>query len=481
MSVSGVSGRAPLRVVLTVVTVALLAVGLLVAGLTSTAILRGFLVDQVDAQLHDVIGAVSDHAQSPDPGRPGGPSGGPGGPSNLAVVYLSSSGSVIASSSPSVSPPAVPAWTAAEVAAQDERPVTLPSTDGATTWRALAAPTSAGSVVVAQNLATVDSIVRRLALIEGATALLILLALAFLAWWLVKRSLRPLNHVEETAAAIAAGDLDRRVPEGPTNTEVGRLAATFNLMLGRIQSAFAAQQQSEAAARHSEESMRRFLADASHELRTPLTSIRGYSELYRQGAMHDSDGVDRAMSRIESESVRMGGLVDDMLALARLEQPRSRELAPLDLSTVAREVVDDARVATPGRHLTLDAPHPVTTMGDDDAVRQVIANLVANAFVHTAGDVSVSVASAGDQAFVVVADEGPGLTEGQQALVFERFYRADPARSRAHGGSGLGLSIARAIIVDQGGELTVTSSPDGGSTFTIALPVTAPSQPEESR
>ena len=317
-----------------------------------------------------------------------------------------------------------------------------------------------------------DSIVRRLVLIEAATGLLILLLLAVLAWWLVRRSLRPLNEVEETAAAIAAGDLGRRVPEGPATTEVGRLAATFNVMLGRIQMAFSAQQASEAAARHSEESMRRFLADASHELRTPLTSIRGYSELYLQGAMPDESGVNRAMTRIESESVRMGGLVDDMLALARLDQPRTRELQALDLGDVARDVVDDARVAYPGRVIEVSVAEPVVAMVDDDAMRQVLANVVANAVLHTTGDVTVTVTSIEGEAHLTVADEGPGLTDEQCTLVFERFYRADPARSRANGGSGLGLSIARAIVEDQGGALTVQSTPDSGSRFTIALPST---------
>jgi two-component system, OmpR family, sensor kinase len=298
----------------------------------------------------------------------------------------------------------------------------------------------------------------------------------------VRSSLRPLKQVEETAAEIAAGDLSRRVPESDSRTEVGRLSLAFNAMLGQIESAFRAREESENSALASEERMRRFVADASHELRTPLTSIRGFAELYRQGAVPDADSLDRVMRRVEDEAARMGLLVEDLLLLARLDQQRPLELEPVDLLVVAGDAVHDARVLAPDRAIDLDllgdgAP---VVLGDESRLRQVVTNLVSNALTHTPAGTPVSVtlevepAEPGDgmpdRVLLAVTDHGPGMTEEDRAQVFERFYRADPSRTRAAGGSGLGLSIVAALVAAHGGRVGVQSAPGDGSRFLVELP-----------
>ena len=283
----------------------------------------------------------------------------------------------------------------------------------------------------------------------------------------VRVGLKPLVAVEDTAEAIAAGDLSRRVPDGPPGTEVGRLSTSLNTMLGQIETSFA---EREAAERR----LRRFVADAGHELRTPLTSIRGYAELFRQGAIAEPDDQTRAMGRIESEAERMGHLVDDLLLLARLDQQRPLERVPVELGALARDAVADASVRDPARPIGIASPESeVVVTGDPDRLRQVLDNLLGNALVHTpAGTaVRVTLGAEGDgRVLLAVRDEGPGMTPEQAARVFERFYRADSSRSRSNGGSGLGLSIVDAVVTAHGGTVRCESEPGAGTTFTIALP-----------
>jgi two-component system OmpR family sensor kinase len=327
--------------------------------------------------------------------------------------------------------------------------------------------------------------------------------------------LRPLTDIEHTAQAIAAGDLSQRVPYHDPRTEMGRLARSLNVMLAHVESAFRARAQSEAAARYSEERMRRFLADASHELRTPLTAIRGYAEYYRQrGGMENGsapssvaatsqpgdaaaaapasvsagDGpltrpdMDRIMERVEQESSRMGGLVQDMLVLARLDQQRPIERRPVDLLTLVADAVQDARIVAPGRaiDLTVGSGTAFLVLGDEPRLRQVISNLMTNALTHTpeGSPIGVRILTGHQQAnppvpcaVLEVTDHGPGLTPEQASRVFERFYRADQARGRRTGGSGLGLAIVSALVGAHGGTVGVDTAPGRGATFRITLPL----------
>jgi two-component system OmpR family sensor kinase len=346
-------------------------------------------------------------------------------------------------------------------------------------------PGDQGSVILAVDLASRAATLRRLVAIEAAASLLVLALVALLGVAVVRVGLRPLVEVERTAETIiAAGDLSRRVPAGPDRrTEIGRLAATLNTMLAQIQRAFRQRADSEAR-------LRRFVADASHELRTPLAGIRGLTELYRQGAVRDPDEVGGLLGRIEAEATRMGLLVEDLLLLARLDQERPLDQEPVDLVPIAADAVEQARAVDPDRPLELvllpqagadGTPTPVV-LGDEPRLRQVAANLVGNALAHTPPGTPVTVrvgtvqhGPTGTAGLLEVADRGPGLAPGQAERVFERFYRADPARSREHdrhpgGGAGLGLAIVAAIVAAHHGHVEHTPTPSGGATFRVLLP-----------
>ena len=345
----------------------------------------------------------------------------------------------------------------------------------------LATPLDDGSLFsVALPLDDNRATLRRLVGIEVGMSAGVLLALAALGWWVVRLGLRPLDKIGATAEAIAAGDLSRRVERAEERTEVGRLGLALNRMLGQIESAFDER-------RATEDRLRRFVADASHELRTPLTSIRGYAELFRRGAADRPEDLATAMRRIEEEAARMGVLVEDLLLLARLDQAnldqanldhdqgRPFELAPVDLARLAADAVDDARAVSPDRPIAFADGSPVMVQGDELRLRQVAANLLSNAQVHTPPGtaVRVSVAAAGDRARLEVSDDGPGLAPDLAEKVFERFYRVDKARSRATGGAGLGLSIVAAIAEAHGGSahLEPPAADRRGATFVVELPL----------
>lgn len=348
---------------------------------------------------------------------------------------------------------------------------TLVSSTGSS-YRAQAAKVPQGTVIIAIPLAQTDETMSSLVRIEAGVSIAVLLALCALALWTVRRGLRPLDDMAETANAIASGDLGRRVEPADGESEVGRLGSALNAMLTQIEGAFA--ETSASSAR-----LRQFVADASHELRTPLTSIRGYAELLRKGAFPDEQERLRALRRIEHEAARMGGIVDDLLLLARLDQGRPLERMPVDLRRICRDAVDDAQLTDPDRPIELVAPAPVTVAGDRDRIAQVAHNLVGNALVHTpAGTaVRVEVAVDGPMGVARVIDEGPGLTAARLALVFDRFYRADPARTGE--GTGLGLSIVRAIAEALGGRAWAEPGPGRGSVFCVALPLYLPDVPAE--
>jgi two-component system OmpR family sensor kinase len=378
------------------------------------------------------------------------------------------------------------------LAAGTGRPVVVEAADG-TDWLLMSRDVSDGLTVIAGvDLDKDDATLARLVALQVIVGLVILVLLGSAAYVLVRNSLRPLTEVERTARAIAAGDLSQRVPAGDEHTEVGRLSLALNGMLARIERSFRAQQASEEQARASETRMRRFVADASHELRTPLTSIRGFAELYRQGAVGSPEETARLMQRIESEGARMGVLVEDLLQLARLDQQRPLTITPVDLAEVAGDAVHDARAVQPDRPISLHLDESLSevpvVLGDEARLRQVVSNLVTNALVHTPRTAPVTVrisdepaagdASAdGDDGGVVVlqvADQGPGMAPEDAARVFERFYRADPSRARTAGGTGLGLAIVSALVAAHGGTVHLDTASGRGAAFTVRLPRSGP-------
>ncbi|MDQ1723779.1 MAG: two-component system, OmpR family, sensor kinase [Frankiaceae bacterium] len=522
------SSRTPLRVQLVAAMVMLVTVALLGAGLLASTLLRGYLVSVDDQQLKAVVteavqctlttsssGVVVQgpnqrscgHPQpdgtnrlgtTPRAGTAAGttPNSRPlGPPSPFLVQFSHPDGSVYDEvrnplRSGEVTP-ALPALTVAQARALDGKPFTVKGVSGADEWRVLAAPLTSGdgSVMVAQSLGNVDGTIARLAKLEGIVGLVLLLAVALVARFLVRRSLRPLEDVETTAEAIAAGDLTRRLPDDahPT-TEVGRLSASLNGMLQQIEGAFAERQSSETNARRSEERMRRFVADASHELRTPLTSIHGFADLVGRGGVRDLDEVVRVMARIEGEADRMRALVEDLLLLARLDEKRPLVLVPVPLVDVAADVVLDAQALAPERSIEIEVAddEPPIAMGDPVRLRQVITNLVRNALVHTPSTASVTVKlstlseDGADWASLEVIDDGPGIDAADAGLVFGRFYRVEESRTRDQGGSGLGLSIVQAVVAAHGGRVELDTALGEGATFRVLLPL-APGVPTLER
>jgi two-component system, OmpR family, sensor kinase len=315
-------------------------------------------------------------------------------------------------------------------------------------------------LVVATSLHDVDSTLHRLLLVELLVTLAVLGGLVGLGLWVVRLGLRPLSRIEQTAAAITAGDLSQRVEHADPQTEVGRVGSALNTMLDRIET--------------SDRRLRRFIADASHELRTPLAAVRAYAELFGRGAATRPEDLARSMSGITREAERMSMLVDDLLLLARLDEGRPLERNPVDLAEVVEQAVDAARVVEPQRPIELST-EPATVTGDEVRLRQVLDNLLANARAHTpAGTpVSVHLRRVEGRSELTVADRGPGLSEEQAARVFERFYRADSSRTRARGGAGLGLSIVVAVTDAHDGTAEVRRTPGGGATFVITLPLSA--------
>jgi signal transduction histidine kinase len=323
-------------------------------------------------------------------------------------------------------------------------------------------------IVIAISTADVNSTVSRLDRLELMIGLIVVVIAGGLAWALVRFELRPLRRIEDTAAAIAAGDLSQRVDVGGPGTEIGRLGESLNAMLGQIERAFEER-------RASESRLRRFVADAGHELRTPLTSVRGYAELYRRGASDRPEDMAMIMGRIESEAERMGVLVEDLLLLAKLDQGRPLERHPVALSRIATEMATDQMMLHPNWPLEPRITPGIEVVGDELRLRQAIGNLLANTRAHTppGSRTVLSVDVRDGMAAVEVADDGPGVPPDVMGRVFERFFRADPSRSRASGGSGLGLSIVAAIAEAHGGSVEVESPPAGGAVFRILLPLLA--------
>jgi two-component system, OmpR family, sensor kinase len=459
-----------LRLRVTLLALAALVVGLLAAGVVVPILVERFLTDRLDDQLRGVAPAalrfLDPQVPRYDPNRLRPPNATPIYVERQAPDGTHAGGNLDGQTA--TNPPRLPE----DLDLVHEQLFTV-SGRASGRYRVMVIDSAfdpGATYAIGLPMTEVDATVRRVITIEVVAIGAAVLGVAGLTWWLVGVALRPLRRMEDTAQEIAeTGEpgQGQRLEHPSTRTEIGQLGATLNTMLDRIDDSFSAQRATEAK-------LRRFAADASHELRTPLTSIRGYAELYRRGG-DDDEQVARSMGRIEAEAARMSQLVEDLLTLTRLDEGRPLDRAPVDVAELAAKVVDDARVVEDSRPLHLDAPSAVVVDGDANRLTQVLVNLVANAQRHTpAGtEITVRVGRDGPTVSVEVVDHGPGLTPAEAEQVFERFYRADPSRSRAQGGSGLGLAIVDAVVRAHGGTATVDATPGGGATFRVQLPVTA--------
>ncbi|BCW43737.1 HAMP domain-containing sensor histidine kinase [Arthrobacter sp. StoSoilB5] len=463
---------ASLRSQLVAIIMGLLLLALAATGAGTLTLVKSYLQGQVDDKLKAAVALAQDQQSFDKLSEPN-----PAVPTDYSLtLYV-----------PGLSPyqfgglqsdrPAIANITPAEAKVRGNAPFQVNGTAGSN-WRVVAVGVVAngqnGVVIIGLPLTPVDKVMEHAVLVVVGVGLLTLVLAFFIATWTVARSFRPLARVEKTAAAIAAGDLSRRVEIDNPNTEVGRLGGSLNAMLAHIEASFAARAASEAR-------MRRFAADASHELRTPLVTIRGFSELYRHGALATPEDVATAMGRIESEAKRMGSMVEDLLLLARLDEQRPLQLKPVDLQLLAYDAVVDTKASSGDRTITLigldgTTPTPAPVQGDEAKLRQVLGNLVGNALRYTPDgspiELAVGVRTTPEGAFSVIEirDHGAGIPEAETNKIFERFYRADTSRTRETGGSGLGLAIVAAIVGSHGGSVRVKETDGGGATLVVSLP-----------
>ncbi len=460
--------------------VSLVAIGLVVSSAATYVMLQTSLIARVDTQLADNWPAAVTILGGQSEGGPAAHSSF-GFPTGTVVELLDPTGKLLAppkvltteGATASAALPVLPNPLPRSTMDKPTLPYTVQGSGAVGQYRIIDWPEDSfggAYVVLAVPLTDVQSTLRELLLLESFVGLVVLIATGALALVIIRIGLRPLARMGAVAQDIAAGDLSRRVEPATRDTEIGRLGLALNGMLTQIESAFAERTASE-------NTLRRFIADASHELRTPLTSVRGYAEMLRRGAERSPEDSSVARRRIEEESVRMSEMVDDMLVLARLGQGRPLDNKPVDLQAIARDAVADAHAVAPKRQISLDAPSPVVVSGDDTRLRQAVGNLVRNALVHTPSEtpIQVGIATEDGVARITVSDHGPGLGPEDKARIFEPFYRADPSRSRDSGGVGLGLSIVAAVAGAHGGTVKVVDTPGGGATFAVEIP-TVPAQ-----
>ncbi|WP_346232285.1 HAMP domain-containing sensor histidine kinase [Parafrigoribacterium mesophilum] len=528
---SGVS----LRTKITGVTVLLLTIGLLVAGVGTMTVLRGYLLDEVDRKISE---AALNFGNIPPMGETLCERS--AGPGSLFVAVLDEDGDLVCRNRAADSAqPVLGGLSLPTVTKLEHEPFTRWDRTRTTQWRVVAVPYSMDgtstfvSVVVAVNLTDTNSIIGRYVAIFLGFGLSVVILGAALTRLLVTSTFVPLREVERMAAAIADGDFSKRLPGATPNTEVGRLNRSMNTMLGRIDRAFADRARTI-------DQMRRFVGDASHELRTPLVSVRGYAELYRMGALQKPEDVAQAMDRIEKEAIRMGALVEDLLELARIDEARPLQLRPVDLVPIARDAALDAMASSPDRVVsvvvvephpqpdhageapppppqpagahpltaptgpiafagatlarlrsrrarsvkvvdTIDMPQgpaltvPAVVLAEENKIRQVVTNLMGNAMRFTADDspieLAIEVDAARRVAMLDIVDHGEGIPPQIREKIFQRFWRADSSRARETGGSGLGLAIVSGIIASHKGTVEVLETPGGGATFRITLPL----------
>lgn len=462
---------------------ALIAVVLGMTGVVIARTTEAHLVDQVDDQLRGVGPALLRGPNGTDPddyggngngngdGNQGNPNGGPPPrPSELYVGRVAADGSLTTLYAPNLTDDDTPEprLDAQDVEAlRDGKLISVESEDADVRYRMISTRSGrlGGMVVAALPLTGTDDAVGRLAAVELGAGLAVLAVLGLVTWWVIRLGIRPLRRMTATAGDIAAGDLSHRVPDATPGTEAGDLGVALNGMLGRIEEAFDQRTASEVR-------LRQFIADASHELRTPVTTIRGYAELYRTGALGAEGDLDEAMRRTEQESIRMGTLVEDLLHLARLDQGRPLERAPVDLRSLAADAVLDAQAVAPERTLSVEAPDAVRVLGDEGRLRQVVGNLVGNALVHAPdAAIVVRVDATATTAVLEVTDDGPGMAPADAAKAFDRFFRADASRQRHSGGSGLGLAIVDATVRAHGGTTAIDTALGRGTTVRVELPL----------
>lgn len=539
-AVTGWWRRISLRAKVTGVTVAVLALGLVVAGIGTVPLLRNSLISNIDAQLPSLVTSdlasrwfdmelvdgvlvLSDLENTPRSSE------------YFFAVYAADGTLLEEAGGPvdAVRPVFPETMTIAQAHAREEEDaIPLQGTDGSAFHGSVVVSDGPGGTLyvqfVALPLEEADHIIATYFGVYTTVALVTILIAALLIRGLVTLTFRRLSQVESTAMLIASGDFSQRLTDLEPTTEVGRLNYAINTMLERIDHSIA---ERDRTVQH----MRRFIGDASHELRTPLVSVRGYAELYRMGAIRGEEDTARAMERIEKEAIRMGVLVEDLLALARLDEEREPEIAPLDLRPVARDAALDVRAAAPGRTVTVvdrtaDAvagapqlPHPThpqtsstptgrvrtgalarlrrrprgpeperpeidfsevedtpvrtppIILGEENKVRQVVANLLGNARRFSRDDSAIEIVVDSDRAAgtgsIAVVDHGDGIPPQIREQIFERFWRADTSRARETGGSGLGLAIVASIVSALHGSVRVDETPGGGATFTVTLPL----------
>lgn len=475
-----------LRGRLLVVLVGVTVVGLLAMGFTSVLLLRHSLMSNVDMRLMSMSRPWVEGHNPPRPPSDEGRGGSRKLPTEFRVQSFDEAGHPTGDVlGPTESDPSRPVIRHPQRLQSADRGFTVPGSMGGPDWRVRTVHLPRGGwVTLALSLESVDLTVRRLVVIELAVGAVVVTVLTAAATVTVRLGLRPLTRIEHTADAIATGELDRRIPDQDPRTETGRLGNALNTMLGRLITALQERQQSE-------NRLRRFVADASHELRTPLTSIRGFAELYRRSEDPRPDDARAMMSRIESEALRMGDLVEDLLLLARLDRERAVDLVSVDLVPLVQDVVHDARVRAPEREISTETPEAaLRVLGDSHRLRQVLNNLLTNAVVHTTPGAPVTVsalqgtprtditAAAGAEVdastpmgVVEIADAGPGIEPDHARQIFDRFYRVDDGRQRSEGGTGLGLAITAAIAEAHNGRVELVGNESGGSTFRVLVPL----------
>jgi two-component system OmpR family sensor kinase len=522
---------------MTGVSVLLLTFGLLVAGIGSMQVLRNYLTSETDAKIAVAIKQLDNSILQVEDTTRGVNCSVSSVPTEFYIAVMNANGSLVCANGSTNSPHPDRSSLAHTFTMPDQVLFTVNNAPDPGQWRVVSVPQTLPQsqervyIVVGLSLQETDTLITRYAAIFLFFGLTVVILGGALTRLLVTTSFAPLREVEATAARFAAGDFSQRLDSATPNTEVGRLNRSLNSMLARIDHAFAERARTI-------EQMRRFIGDASHELRTPLVSVRGYAELYRMGATTD---VAQAMGRIEKEAIRMGELVTDLLELARIDEAKPLQLTAVDLVPLAKDAALDAMASSPDRVVTVvltlpvpaaaatsEAPRmqglatgPIAFAGatlarlrtrkirvapenipssdqkvanaalpealiwaEENKIRQVLTNLIGNAIRFTPAaspiEIGVEIDLTHNQVILAVIDHGEGIPREIREKIFQRFWRADPSRTRETGGSGLGLAIVASIVAAHKGEVQVDETPGGGATFRVILPLLQRERPVTS-